>query len=124
VNQEQFMAALGERNAEREGAAEKIASVMRAIRVQRRRVENMSEILVPGFAWIGAFVALVWTWHALSARTLAVIIISHVLFRAFSRVYINAVWIPRVARELARRFPEFRTEIEDSLERVMAGDDD
>lgn len=114
------MAELGARNAEREGTRAQAASVLRAMRVQHRSVENMSEIVVPGVAWIGSLVALVVVWGALSAHELVGIILGHIFFRAFSRVFMNAVWIPRMVRGLAKRFPEFRTEIEDSF----AKDDD
>jgi hypothetical protein len=123
MNREQFMAALAERNTAREEAGEKIAAVMRALRVQHRRVENLCEIVVPGVAWIGSIVALVWIWHALSAHQLAGIILGHVFFRAFARVYINAILIPRMGRELGRRFPEFRGDIEDVFEKEARGDD-
>lgn len=114
------MAELGARNAEHEGTRAQAASVLRAMRVQHRAVANMCEIVVPGIAWIGALVALVWTWRALTVHAFAAIVVSHILFRAVSRVYVNAVWIPRMVRGLAKRFPEFRTEIEDSF----AKDDD
>jgi len=114
------MAALGERNAEREGTRAKAASVLRAMRVQHRVVSSMCEIVVPGVAWIGSFIAAIWMWRWLDARLLVDILSAHVIFRCMARVYINAFWIPRMMRGLAKRFPEFRTEIEDSF----AKDDD
>ena len=110
------MAALGERNAEREGLRERAALVLRAMNVQKRHVSDMSEIVVPGIAWMGALIALGWTWHVLSTHVLVVIFFSHVLFRAFARVFINAIWIPRMVRGLGRRFPEFKTEIDDCFD--------
>lgn len=114
------MQALGERNAER-GTRAQAAAILLAMKVQHRRVANMCEIVVPGVAWIGSVVALVVVWRALSVHELAGIIVGHIFFRAFARVFMNAVWIPSMVRELARRFPEFRTEIEESFAKV---DDD
>jgi hypothetical protein len=113
VNREQFMAALGERNAEREGLRERSALVLRALDVQKRRVSNVYEVFVPSCAWGGSLVVLVMVWDALSARQLAAIMLGHIFFRAFARVFINVVWIPRMVRDLGKRFPEFKTEIED-----------
>lgn len=126
MNQAQFLQALGERSAEREEIRARVALVMRAMRVQqiRRRVSNVCELIVPAFAWIGAFVTLVWSWRGLTVHTFAAIVVAHVLFRAFMRVFINVVWIPSMVRDLARRFPEFKTEIEDSFEKYRADDDD
>jgi hypothetical protein len=114
------MAELGARNAEREGTRAQAASLLLAMRAHERRVENLCKIVVPGIAWVGALVALVAVWGALSAHQLAAIMLGHIFFRAFARVYVNVVWLPRMMRELANRFPEFRTEIEDSF----AKDDD
>lgn len=117
------MAALSERSATRDQTSERIAAVTRALRVQHRHVENLCELVVPGVAWIGSIVALAWIWGALSAHQLAGIILGHVFFRAFARVYINAILIPRMGRDLGRRFPEFRGDIEAVFEKEARGDD-
>lgn len=124
MNQAQFLEELGKRNAEREELRARAANVLRAIDVYKRRVENLHDVVVPGFTWIASFVAAIWLWKVLDAHLLVDIVSGHVIFRCVARVYINAIWIPRSVRELARRFPEFRTEIEDSFAKINGGEDD
>jgi hypothetical protein len=117
VNREEFMKALGARNAEREEvrAAE---SLFRAMKVQRTHVANMHEVFVPAVAWIATIVALSWMWRALDAHRLVGIAAAHLLFRFFVRGYMNIVWVPRLFRRLADRFPQFRSEIEAAAKEV------
>lgn len=107
----QFLAYLAQRKEE----DRRKKSALRALKVHQTHVENLCAVVMPGLAWTGAIVALIFMWSALDAHRLVWIVVGHVAFRLLARVWMNAFLIPRMLRGLVARFPEFALEFEEVM---------
>lgn len=116
MSREDFLRQLEQHHAEEDKLRASRDVVMRAMRVQKTHVKNLDEVVRPGVAWINSIVALIWMWAELDAHRLVWIVAAHLGFRFVVRGLINVVWLPRIGKNLANRFPEFREQIEGAFE--------
>jgi len=116
VSREDFLRQYAHHHAEEEKLRASRDAVVRAMRVQKTHVKNLDEVVRPGLAWAGTIAALAWMWAALDAHRLVWIVAAHLGFRFVMRGVINVVVLPRMGKGLARRFPEFREQIEGAFE--------